>query len=129
MNTYLLVSQRLSSITTRIKTKDRVVHYEILFFVRDYLPLQQGLRLCPTLFCVNSSSVRDYLPLQQGLRLPFVTICLALSFCQRLSSITTRIKTKPSTTVSLSSYSSQRLSSITTRIKTFSTQVELHKPL
>ena len=40
--------------------------------VRDYLPLQQGLRRCG--FASNrvrTSLVRDYLPLQQGLR-PFI---------------------------------------------------------
>ena len=36
--------------------------------VRDYLPLQQGLRRAPTLASFVSSPVRDYLPLQQGLR-------------------------------------------------------------
>ena len=36
--------------------------------VRDYLPLQQGLRLCFAPPVGTFSEVRDYLPLQQGLR-------------------------------------------------------------
>ena len=37
--------------------------------VRDYLPLQQGLRRISALQDIRTTSVRDYLPLQQGLRL------------------------------------------------------------
>ena len=37
--------------------------------VRDYLPLQQGLRLSVDIaIVVFAVRVRDYLPLQQGLR-------------------------------------------------------------
>ena len=39
------------------------------FAVRDYLPLQQGLRRSVIIFCNSAGiAVRDYLPLQQGLR-------------------------------------------------------------
>ena len=111
--------QRLSSITTRIKTSHphlllwlRLVrdylplqqglrplgnadHRTVSVRVRDYLPLQQGLRhglIGWAFFRLNG--VRDYLPLQQGLR---PTCLLSAPRCchrQRLSSITTRIKTK-----------------------------------
>ncbi len=40
--------------------------------VKDYLPLQQGLRLVPThINGIIAIEVKDYLPLQQGLRLPY----------------------------------------------------------
>ena len=61
--------QRLSSTTTRIKTAVFVSHPWAECPVRDYLPLQQGLR--PNLQIVFAKLffiVRDYLPLQQGLR-------------------------------------------------------------
>ena len=70
--------QRLSSITTRIKTS----HPHLLLWlrlVRDYLPLQQGLRpLGNADHRTVSVRVRDYLPLQQGLRpkgMPFASTC------------------------------------------------------
>ncbi len=86
--------------------------------VRDYLPLQQGLRHMPVLAAFFFTPVRDYLPLQQGLRLSNrAKIVSTLSYCQRLSSITTRIKTLRSNSISAPN-KGQRLSSITTRIKT-----------
>ena len=36
--------------------------------VRDYIPLQQGLRLEICQFYIAPAIVRDYIPLQQGLR-------------------------------------------------------------
>ena len=86
--------------------------------VRDYLPLQQGLRLAritaviaqpasPRLSSITTRiktlanlrflaffAVRDYLPLQQGLRLTFRVLIGERSLRPRLSSITTRIKTQ-----------------------------------
>ena len=65
----LLYSQRLSSTTTRIKTTPSAAVLATASVVRDYLPLQQGLRPkrpCESLFLL--CGVRDYLPLQQGLR-------------------------------------------------------------
>ena len=64
---FFLLCQRLSSTTTRIKTELKP-STTVSLSVRDYLPLQQGLRpyvghLKPAL-----TGVRDYLPLQQGLR-------------------------------------------------------------
>ena len=59
---------RLSSITTRIKTFAYARDEEFSLTVRDYLPLQQGLRQYSCAFCGVIVSVRDYLPLQQGLR-------------------------------------------------------------
>ncbi len=63
--------------------------------VRDYLPLQQGLRQCTdTDSTFIPSAVRDYLPLQQGLRLRTHEEHLKEEEKgQRLSSTTTRIKT------------------------------------
>ncbi len=63
------LGQRLSSITTRIKTMSRTAQQWPGRCVRDYLPLQQGLRLKPRAPTNRMAlSVRDYLPLQQGLR-------------------------------------------------------------
>ena len=89
----VLPSQRLSSTTTRIKTLDSQPH-NYQGKVRDYLPLQQGLRLVFTK-CVGYAvlDVRDYLPLQQGLRHGHPYWYEGESIGQRLSSTTTRIKT------------------------------------
>ncbi len=86
--------------------------------VRDYLPLQQGLRQYETPMARRRSDVRDYLPLQQGLRLLTVSLMAVSIESQRLSSITTRIKTDFREHLLLDVLSRQRLSSITTRIKT-----------
>ena len=86
--------------------------------VKDYLPLQQGLRLSSWSFTTTKHRVKDYLPLQQGLRLAgIVSIRAGSVFGQRLSSITTRIKTTGLRSL-LHWGTRQRLSSITTRIKT-----------
>ena len=62
-------SPRLSSITTRIKTPPTLIGWGHFKVVRDYLPLQQGLRhRFLILFNSGLEIVRDYLPLQQGLR-------------------------------------------------------------
>ena len=133
--------QRLSSTTTRIKTWQRwsdSLRYHCVrdylplqqglrrsgqewqaisgLSVRDYLPLQQGLRLYEVGVCAKVDDVRDYLPLQQGLRLLLPLLTGVLRLCQRLSSTTTRIKTFADGLRHLSG--SQRLSSTTTRIKT-----------
>ena len=60
--------QRLSSTTTRIKTKVILLLNSKEGIVRDYLPLQQGLRLVHSVHNSEVEVVRDYLPLQQGLR-------------------------------------------------------------
>ena len=93
---------RLSSITTRIKTNNSFSGQRTNT-VRDYLPLQQGLRLSkgieegksgrPRLSSITTrikteifkffhllcKNVRDYLPLQQGLRLRCASCSLASS--------------------------------------------------
>ena len=114
----LLYSQRLSSTTTRIKTTPSAAVLATASVVRDYLPLQQGLRPARTWLKNSPLLVRDYLPLQQGLRrfpspsaglidflvrdyLPLqqgLRLNTGRSLqekikCQRLSSTTTRIKT------------------------------------
>ena len=115
-----------------------------IMLVRDYLPLQQGLRPSRRIFTCHSVhsqrlsstttriktpaattlscrglGVRDYLPLQQGLRqLDFPFIILIFLLGQRLSSTTTRIKTLLSYKGVTMLSNSQRLSSTTTRIKT-----------
>ena len=61
--------QRLSSTTTRIKTVGVLLGALGGVGVRDYLPLQQGLRRNIVLTKRAMLAVRDYLPLQQGLRL------------------------------------------------------------
>ena len=62
--------------------------------VRDYLPLQQGLRPAhQKIPHQTNGAVRDYLPLQQGLRLILYLKTNNQFLCQRLSSTTTRIKT------------------------------------
>ena len=111
--------------------------------VRDYLPLQQGLRRChhfrfrqsrrrqrlsstttriKTIFSLKISLkkkiVRDYLPLQQGLRHSTPAGLVVTRARQRLSSTTTRIKTSYFIGKSIIYWNRQRLSSTTTRIKT-----------
>ena len=84
--------QRLSSTTTRIKTS--VVNFLVIIDnVRDYLPLQQGLRHHLKSSLQYQMEVRDYLPLQQGLRLLKALEYRSPTGGQRLSSTTTRIKT------------------------------------
>ena len=97
----------------------------MLYSVRDYLPLQQGLRrLYFGLTKVYDFSVRDYLPLQQGLR-PYLSSSLASKRqSPRLSSITTRIKTEANCNRRRLTRLRPRLSSITTRIKTLVAQAK-----
>ena len=109
--------QRLSSTTTRIKTVGVLLGALGGVGVRDYLPLQQGLRRNIVLTKRAMLAVRDYLPLQQGLRLSLNRGKNGFAECQRLSSTTTRIKTFPAA-LGWRQRLCQRLSSITTRIKT-----------
>ena len=110
--------QRLSSITTRIKTTgSQSLPWTFSVFVRDYLPLQQGLRPAASLRqgqsskCQRLSSITTRIKTSsRGTRQSFVS-------GQRLSSITTRIKT-PKLALGSVGHVGQRLSSITTRIKT-----------
>ena len=88
-----MASQRLSSIRTRIKTVLGVSREVKKLFVKDYHPLEQGLRP------LSSFSIRSN------------------ELGQRLSSIRTRIKTT-CFSVFPKSRKRQRLSSIRTRIKT-----------
>ena len=85
--------QRLSSTTTRIKTYTKHCYKQEYYNVRDYLPLQQGLRRSSLSSRVRESNVRDYLPLQQGLRHSSGRPRVLAASSQRLSSTTTRIKT------------------------------------
>ena len=114
---FCVISQRLSSITTRIKTLAHILilgSFDVVRdylplqqglrqknkryptfrrYVRDYLPLQQGLRPDPEAWGSDPEAVRDYLPLQQGLRPAPIRAKITAVWSQRLSSITTRIKT------------------------------------
>ena len=94
-----MFSQRLSSTTTRIKTKRK-----------------QGITLL-------SLCVRDYLPLQQGLRRDKLLHKVLQFRGQRLSSTTTRIKTLQGRWSSFCPKQCQRLSSTTTRIKTINSNL------
>ena len=84
-------TQRVSSIKTRIKTKNKIM-------------------------IVNRCNLREYLPLKQGLRLSFTEFAIIVK-SQRVSSIKTRIKTAIFVT-NYENQNSQRVSSIKTRIKT-----------
>ena len=112
-----------------------------MFSVREYLPLEQGLRLVLHSVSLNDchsqrvssirtriktatnhlvilpSSVREYLPLEQGLRPTEALMTEIERVSQRVSSIRTRIKT-PMKTPKNVTVNSQRVSSIRTRIKT-----------
>ena len=116
--------------------------------LRNYLPLEQGLRLFLFLhysyslrltqklssirtriktatiavFCCNSHILRNYLPLEQGLRRINFFLCFSCCFAQKLSSIRTRIKTF-NCCFHCYCVLTQKLSSIRTRIKTFSSSV------
>ena len=61
------MSQRVSSIRTRIKTNVMSLS-DMKLTVREYLPLEQGLRHRFICFNGNTVKVREYLPLEQGLR-------------------------------------------------------------
>ena len=69
MKTYIY-TQRASSITTRIKTQPSNRKRDF-WWLREHLPLQQGLRPCLILEDEHvTHGLREHLPLQQGLRQP-----------------------------------------------------------
>ena len=108
--------QRPYSIRTRIKTIGCGVK-EIVWKVRDHIPLEQGLRPCVCYFVapkvrqrpysirtriktspksaedVAENEVRDHIPLEQGLRPPVSCHLVGGDLGQRPYSIRTRIKT------------------------------------
>ncbi len=85
--------QRPSSIKTRIKTSLIAIRRSFNLFVRDHLPLKQGLRLVIVFPHIRNAVVRDHLPLKQGLRRFALYYIQHFTHCQRPSSIKTRIKT------------------------------------
>ena len=92
LNKKLQVRQRPYSIRTRIKTLTENI-CQALAFVRDHIPLEQGLRqwLDHDYQCM-AFCVRDHIPLEQGLRL-WSAIQPPTPLGQRPYSIRTRIKT------------------------------------
>ena len=64
-----------------------------IIFVREHIPLEQGLRLRLTLWIPYYSSVREHIPLEQGLRHFRVYLFVEGFLSQRAYSIRTRIKT------------------------------------
>ena len=74
-----LVTQRVSSIKTRIKTILMLMRWLMIVSLREYLPLKQGLRRNVVVLWQYVHPLREYLPLKQGLRLtafaPFFTNC------------------------------------------------------
>ena len=108
--------QRPYSIRTRIKTLSTLSGLSTTF-VRDHIPLEQGLRLALLHSAATAAEVRDHIPLEQGLR-PIRQITVYRSIlCQRPYSIRTRIKTEDQG-VPGTFRKSQRPYSIRTRIKT-----------
>ena len=86
--------------------------------VRDYLPLQQGLRLIEMISLLKSTTVRDYLPLQQGLR-PKKSPGLSQARAHVRDYLPLQQGLRPVRPVNVPRViGGQRLSSITTRIKT-----------
>ena len=85
-------SQRPYSIRTRIKTWSRRQGvYQV--YVRDHIPLEQGLRLKAEDMANMLYDVRDHIPLEQGLR-PYPDGLMSNGVHgQRPYSIRTRIKT------------------------------------
>ena len=63
--------------------------------LREYLPLEQGLRQIFIVFWNFRENLREYLPLEQGLRQLMKSYITMLNVTQRVSSIRTRIKTVP----------------------------------
>ena len=126
MKGFTASSQRLSSITTRIKT-GRSAAVPSIRLCQRLSSITTRIKTIEVLdLSWHSYNVRDYLPLQQGLRRSTYVLCADGLSRQRLSSITTRIKTfLPSPRVDFSP--SQRLSSITTRIKTFDSGIFFEK--
>ncbi len=112
-----LLSQRLSSITTRIKTQTRSPTSPAGWMVKDYLPLQQGLRPLMRVLALNRTSCQRLSSITTRIKTSYSYLSIQEPSCQRLSSITTRIKT-PSSAREDRYPRCQRLSSITTRIKT-----------
>ena len=113
-----MIGQRPYSIRTRIKTKYVLMRMTQTVYVRDHIPLEQGLRLVPknsvnysevrqrpysirTRIKTTSSrrrrtfsvSVRDHIPLEPGLRQHQLQPELQHLQGQRPYSIRTRIKT------------------------------------
>ena len=66
--------QRAYSIRTRIKTPFLVLHKFRIPFVREHIPLEQGLRRMNFYSCATIQFVREHIPLEQGLRLYIVFI-------------------------------------------------------
>ena len=62
--------------------------------VRDHIPLEQGLRHWTRATFDPCWSVRDHIPLEQGLRQEAVELAFAMLLRQRPYSIRTRIKTR-----------------------------------
>ena len=89
--------QRAYSIRTRIKTTEvRCCFTLVQNFVREHIPLEQGLRLVCEQFIVDFLiAVREHIPLEQGLRRITLNHYLKRTHCQRAYSIRTRIKTTP----------------------------------
>ena len=85
--------QRPYSIRTRIKTLKRLIknHYS---YVRDHIPLEQGLRLAHKSDKSCDVVVRDHIPLEQGLRHHSFGLRDERFAGQRPYSIRTRIKTR-----------------------------------
>ena len=84
-------SQRPYSIRTRIKTGYAQLN-PVEYFVRDHIPLEQGLRHHTDVRQELWPCVRDHIPLEQGLR-RLCQIWVRRFVSQRPYSIRTRIKT------------------------------------
>ena len=65
----------------------------LLPFVRDHIPLEQGLRLKLLKNKIRYACVRDHIPLEQGLRRSEERSNIRILCSQRPYSIRTRIKT------------------------------------
>ena len=85
--------QRPYSIRTRIKTSVEILLNLDLVFVRDHIPLEQGLRPIISIFNSSQNNVRDHIPLEQGLRQHGSLTIRGKQRGQRPYSIRTRIKT------------------------------------
>ena len=85
------LSQRVSSITTRIKTFVTLLKTSVASPQRVSSITTRIKTLNSSKILSANSSLREYLPLQQGLRQARSSLMISSLLSQRVSSITTRI--------------------------------------
>ena len=65
---YFRNSQRVYSNRTRIKTGNSLHTLSTDICVKEYIPIEQGLRPLILIIVTNAHCVKEYIPIEQGLR-------------------------------------------------------------